>query len=311
MSEKKATAKPEAEELKEAEEAYALLSVVIPVRNNSTSSLRMLGELHNQRVAFGLERKVRVIVIDDASDDLTARVLSGETEKLDFTLIKPWNERRGAGAARNYGAHYAAEMGTLYVAFIDADDYLNGEALKLIAEKLELAKPDSLIWGFSIINPDGMNAIWLPKFRNIEDYPQTPVAPWIHATRPHLLAPFPEGLTTDDVIWWIRQADILKSSRAAVAVIDGKPLYIYDKTQGGCTRAQMYFERHPTTLETAAVENTCAAHGFPDRFVSDTLRNLAAMYDLRHEISDPDVRKVWLNRFRQEIQGIWTGRYCW
>ena len=54
---------------------------------------------------------------------------------------------------------------------------------------------------------------------------------------------------------------------------------------GGCTRASDYFSAHPTTLEQVAAENVCTANGFPDRYVSDCLRNLADMYDMRNTLT--------------------------
>ena len=72
------------------------------------------------------------------------------------------------------------------------------------------------------------NRIWLPKFKSPDQWYHAPVAPWLHAIRTHLVQPFPEELLTDDVIWWMRQADALMSYGAKFYFITS-PLYIYDK----------------------------------------------------------------------------------
>ena len=285
------------------------LAIIIPLRNNCKSSLRMLHELKRQRVGF--ENECRVLVVNDCSDDETKILLPQLQDELGFTMITPSDHRRGAGAMRNHGVKWVAEnWGAQYVAFFDADDYLNDHAVPIILDALDKGA-DSVIWGFaSICNDPNDNRIWLPKFKSPDQWYHTPVAPWLHAIRTHLVQPFPEELLTDDVIWWMRQADALMSYGAEFYFIPS-PLYIYDKTSGGCTRASEWFGKHPKTLEQIITEDVCKVQRFPDRYVSDCIRNIAELYDLRNEIENEEIRDLLLERFKRDVVGLMTGRIGW
>jgi glycosyltransferase involved in cell wall biosynthesis len=89
-----------------------LLSVVIPTRNRANLVGEAIESALSQRVG-----QVEVIVIDDASTDDTANVLTRDFGSRIQLLRMP--HRRGAGAARNAGVRLA--RGEL-VAFLDDDD---------------------------------------------------------------------------------------------------------------------------------------------------------------------------------------------
>ncbi len=89
-----------------------VLSVVIPTRNRAYLVSEAIESALNQRPG-----QVEVIVVDDASTDDTADVLTENFGSGIRLLRTP--ERRGAGAARNAGLRVA--RGEL-VAFLDDDD---------------------------------------------------------------------------------------------------------------------------------------------------------------------------------------------
>lgn len=89
-----------------------LLSVVIPTRNRANLVGEAIKSALCQRVG-----RVEVIVIDDASTDDTANVLTRNFGSRIHLLRMP--RRRGAGAARNEGVRLA--RGEL-LAFLDDDD---------------------------------------------------------------------------------------------------------------------------------------------------------------------------------------------
>ena len=99
------------------------VSVIIPVYNAGESLLRCYESLIHQTLD-----DVELIFVDDASKDgcihqLDSRVCpSGKTVKI---LCQDHNE--GVSAARNRGLE---EMSGKYVTFVDADDYLEPEALE-------------------------------------------------------------------------------------------------------------------------------------------------------------------------------------
>lgn len=300
------------QETKDAEKPSSLLTFVIPVRNDARNTLRMLSELRKQIVKENAANALKVVVVDDASDDETLVVLAPLCDEWGFKLLHLEN-RKGAGGARNEGLKFVKEkFPTEYVAYLDADDFIASSFIHDINEALTTGEhPDCLLWGFATIYKGRRkDLIWIPKFKSHDDWTSAPVAPWIHATKTYMVVDFPEYLLTDDVIWWVSQANALADLKAKFKFIE-KPLYIYDKTVGGCTRASEFFSENPMTLEAVACHNVCAEKGFPDRYVSDCLRNLAAMYDLRNELHDERVRAMWNDRFNKECMSIWTGRWGW
>ena len=50
---------------------------------------------------------------------------------------------------------------------------------------------------------------------------------------------------------------------------------------------------------------------FPDRYVSDCIRNIAELYDLRNEIENEEIRDLLLERFKRDVIGLMTGRIGW
>lgn len=297
-------------------------SIIIPVRNNSTSLLRMVGELYKQiREVYSETSPVNIVVVDDASPDIVRLTMesfvSNANDGKGIIKYMRLDERRGAGGARNFGLKYAKEvLQSMYVSFLDSDDYISSHFVKEVMNVLVGGKTvETVMWGFAIKHNDPkQERLWIPKFNahKDEDWTAAPVAPWIHAIATFRVVPFPENILTDDAIWWIRQAEIIATCvpMGSMAFIE-KPLYIYDKTSGGCTRAADYFSKNPTTLEAIACNNVCQELGFPDRFISDCLRNLAELYDMRNDLTDERVRRVWNNRFHTDYSLIMTGRWGW
>ena len=89
-----------------------ILSVVIPTWNRAHLVCYAIDSALNQRPGA-----VEVIVVDDASSDNTARLVS-ETYGDSVRLLR-LNNRSGAGAARNAGVALARGE---FVAFLDSDD---------------------------------------------------------------------------------------------------------------------------------------------------------------------------------------------
>jgi glycosyltransferase involved in cell wall biosynthesis len=76
----------------------------------------------------------RIIVVDDGSTDDTAALLAPSAERGEITFLRLPN--RGVSAARNSGIR---AVDCPLIAFLDADDTLDPDALRTLAEGLEAA----------------------------------------------------------------------------------------------------------------------------------------------------------------------------
>ncbi|HIE08042.1 MAG TPA: glycosyltransferase family 2 protein [Desulfarculaceae bacterium] len=103
----------------------ASVSVIIPCYRAAATIGRALAS-----VAAQSHKPREVIIVDDASDDKTKKVLRELSEKYDANWLKVYflPENCGPAAARNYGWEQAGQP---FVAFLDADDSWHQEKIAL------------------------------------------------------------------------------------------------------------------------------------------------------------------------------------
>lgn len=101
-----------------------LISVVIPCFNSGQTIKRAVNSIHNQT---WLNKEI-IIVNDGSNDKKTISILN------DISYVKIFNqENKGLSSARNNGAKNS--LGT-FLLFLDADDWLEPNALELMYSKL-------------------------------------------------------------------------------------------------------------------------------------------------------------------------------
>lgn len=104
------------------------ICVLMPCYNAGRSIERSLNSLLGQTYA-----NWRAVVIDDGStDDTRARL--DELSARDDRIIWYAEEHGGAAAARNIALERAFELEPGYITFLDADDYLESDALEAMLE---------------------------------------------------------------------------------------------------------------------------------------------------------------------------------
>lgn len=280
------------------------LEVIIPVRNNTTNIFRILNSLDRESRD---EPRVNITIVDDASTDETNRIIKDfvSLRKGRFQAVD-LKERRFAGGARNEGVKASAKGKSDFVCFFDSDDDIEEGALgKILAAMEGNYNADLICWGFTRKMPKG-DSVWLPTFENDFDFVKMPVAPWAKAVRRDMFVPFDEGVYCEDCVWWFRQADVVDPKKV-VAICD--KLYVYDRRADCFSRTLEMFVNAPMTLEYLAYSNMLPKNGFNDRAPSDCLRNLAAMYDVRHELKREHVKAVWAHRFHTIALNALAGRW--
>lgn len=105
------------------------ISAVIPTRNRAYTLRKILPSIFEQAYVK------QVIVIDDASEDETQKIVEGFINSSSFvTLTYEKNrERRGAPYGRNLGVKLAAHP---LILFCDDDAFLESSYTKILSEKL-------------------------------------------------------------------------------------------------------------------------------------------------------------------------------
>jgi O-antigen biosynthesis protein len=105
-----------------------MISAIIPARNAADTIVRTLDSLVCDRDLF-----CEVLLVDDGSDDDTARIAVGAARERNLPLTVKSGRFGGAGAARNAGI---AEAQGKYIYFIDADDEMGPGGLRLLHDAL-------------------------------------------------------------------------------------------------------------------------------------------------------------------------------
>ena len=125
-----------------------IVSIIMPAYNAEATIRRSVGAILKQT-----EPSLELIVVNDGSKDGTEAVLRelAETDDRLRILTVP---NGGPAKARNAGLE-AVSPGTEYIMFSDADDELLPDAAEAALRTAETEKADLVIFGFTIVNPDG------------------------------------------------------------------------------------------------------------------------------------------------------------
>lgn len=115
------------------------LSVVIPVYNGESYLCRCLDSVFNQSL-----KDIQVIVVDDGSRDKTIDSILPYKQRYTNLAITSHPENRGTGVARNTGLSLATGK---YIAFLDADDWVDTNAYLEMVTALEETGADIAICG--------------------------------------------------------------------------------------------------------------------------------------------------------------------
>ncbi|GAA5227586.1 glycosyltransferase family 2 protein [Paeniglutamicibacter antarcticus] len=108
-----------------------LISVIIPALDQQDFIADALASLANQQLGG---RELEVLLIDDASTDATAVLGAGFGAQLPGLRIISHGTTLGVSAARNTGLEHATGE---FIAFLDPDDWMGPEQLRLLAQGLE------------------------------------------------------------------------------------------------------------------------------------------------------------------------------
>lgn len=135
-----------------------LISVILPIYNVGTYLGKCLESICGQTW-----ENWELICVDDGSTDHT-RDLAQRYAEIDRRIRVYQQKHGGVSTARNLGLSYAAGK---YVLFVDGDDWLNLEMLRVLAEEAEKSRADMVVCSARIMEnekevQDG-RADWLKK----------------------------------------------------------------------------------------------------------------------------------------------------
>ena len=122
-----------------------VVSMIVPVYNGEKYLHKCIGSIINQD-----HKKIEIILIDDGSTDDGGKICN-KYALSDKRIIVIHTKNNGPAAARNRGIEKAKGE---FIFFLDADDFIEKNALSLLVENYDKYKVDLIIGDFNKIKED-------------------------------------------------------------------------------------------------------------------------------------------------------------
>lgn len=286
------------------------LTIVVIGRNDVGHLARTIKTIKKQIKEDGNNR-VSLLYADDNSDDgsdLLAKQLFGEDRFCEMIVS---DKHLFQGGIRNFAIKHlqSLEQPPEYFWFHDSDDYIAPHAIKRILNVIDNKQhPDCISVPVYTYRPGQPETAKCPvMLNNLQESAFGPVGPWAQVIKTELYVPQPDNQLTDDTPWHFEQWDKFNSW----AKVEGDdPCYIWDNSNpAAITRTVDFCGNNSISLITAAFQNVLIANNLKDRWISDILRNLANMYDVRHKLTKQWVKDAWAARYKTEVQNMLAGYY--
>lgn len=124
-----------------------LVSVIIPVYNSEKYLRKCFDSLLNQEY-----RNIEVIAVNDGSTDRSEEILNEYKEKYPYIFNILNQKNQGQSVARNKALEVAKGE---YVTFLDSDDYIKSDYIKMLVETAYKNKSDMVASGEFRIDENG------------------------------------------------------------------------------------------------------------------------------------------------------------
>jgi len=211
-------------------------SIIIPTYNRSHFLPMTLESVSNQTY----QEEYEIIVVDDGSTDNTEEILKKWIKKEPRLKVVKHKTNKGAASARNTGISIAKGK---YILFLDSDDRLLPEALKIFAEAVKNQSNKEVFIGATLKeNKIGkIKKVTIPnitenKMFNLKNFIDGKFSGCLYLVKKEILNywPFPENLKVrEDFVargWWIALYKVFPIKNA-VGIIKDHPDRLRYKTE--------------------------------------------------------------------------------
>ena len=100
------------------------LSIIVPVYNRQDKIKRCLDSILNQ-----LNESIELIIVNDGSTDNTDEIIKQYIKDKPKNILYYTKQNAGIAHTRNFGIEQAHGK---YIMFVDSDDYLDNDLIKII-----------------------------------------------------------------------------------------------------------------------------------------------------------------------------------
>ncbi len=224
--------------------ASIILSIIIPVYNCKNYIDQCLNSILCHR-----EVNIEIICIDDCSSDESSEILEEYARRDGRISVLHNTENMGLSESRNRGIRKANGQ---YIWFVDADDWIDKDAIERILEYLQSYDPEILLFhSLNVNETTGDKGVWNDSFcteynvpmngtaffnKSIQNNGRLSSAVWIRCYRRDFLLEgklfFPAGIIHEDITHSTEA--LLQADK--VVVVDDK-LYIHRTREGSLSQS--------------------------------------------------------------------------
>jgi CDP-glycerol glycerophosphotransferase len=269
-----------------------VVSVIVPVYNVEPYLRECLDSVIGQTIGF---ERIELIAIDDGSTDGSDRVLDAYAADSTMTVRHEPNSG-GAGRPRNIGLDLATGR---YVFFLDADDYLGTDALRLLVDMAERNDADIVVGRMVPIGGRRLSSIAFPRSTDHADLERVYLSGSVQKLFRRSLIErlglrFEEGIPRfEDGLFMAR----IYHEAGTVSVVGDYDCYFIRRRPGSQSRPDG--ARHDLGEDIARLESgqmaVVARHRGPgvrrDILMAKHIERLARLFDRRWRSLDPTERR--------------------
>ena len=137
-----------------------LVSIIVPIYNAALDLVRCLESIKRQRY-----ENLEILLVNDGSSDSSLEICRMYA-RLDPRIIVIDKENSGVSGTRNLAIERASGK---YLQFVDADDHLDPNAVRLMVEAMEENESDLVIASYCSVTPGGKTRVYsfLPPDRRL------------------------------------------------------------------------------------------------------------------------------------------------
>tara|TARA_B110000046_G_scaffold184465_1_gene223011 strand:- start:933 stop:1976 length:1044 start_codon:yes stop_codon:yes gene_type:complete len=134
-----------------------LVSIIVPVYNCE----KRISILHKS-ITEQTFRDFEIIYVNDCSSDKSLDILHKIESQYKYVKVESHSKNLGAGNARNTGLKISQGK---YLCFLDADDFINKNYLKILVNKILLSDSDIVVCNYNFISETNGKIIKSSKYK--------------------------------------------------------------------------------------------------------------------------------------------------
>lgn len=210
------------------------ISIIIPVYNGEEYLEKCLESIKSQEL-----KDIQAIIVNDGSVDKSEEIIDKYVEENPQIFEKVNKENGGQATARNLGITKARGE---YIIFIDSDDYIEQEMLKIMYDKAQEDKSDIVVCDYYEVTND--KKIVKKAIRSFSEdmninYILSNASPWNKLIKTELITKNNIKFLENHIYEDLATMPILGGYAKKITYLQ-KPLYNYIIREGSTMRQQTY-----------------------------------------------------------------------